>query len=120
MKTQEENKVKIFVEDLEETILRLHVQLRNWEEQYDQFRKKPRLDRKQFNIIHARYVYYQGKFYAYYHVLLHLGSDVPKVLTRLRGIKMTSAVVTESKAHYTEIYGHFPSKELLEIKKATK
>lgn len=115
--------VKIFVEDLEETILRLHVQLRAWEEECDQWKKVPYLKREKRAMLldrHQKYVYYKGKFYAYYHTLLKLGSDVPRVLQRLRGIEMTSSVVAESKMHYTEIYGHFPTVQSLESKKVVK
>lgn len=112
--------VQIFVEDLEETLLRLHNQLRNWEEKYDQFQKKSFFKKKEMQEDFRRYTYYQGKFYAYYYVLLRFGSSVPSVLKRLRGIEMTSSIVTESKMHYTEIYGHFPSKAFLNVKKVVK
>ncbi len=121
MKTLEE--LKIFVEDLEETMLRLHVQLRAWEEQYDQFKKVPSKlskERKTYEDIRHKYVYYQGKFYAYFHTLLKLGSDVPSVIGRLRGVHMTSSVVWEEKGHYTEIYGHFKTDQYLQQIKTKK
>jgi methionine synthase II (cobalamin-independent) len=114
MKTLEE--VKIFVEDLEETMLRLHVQLRAWEEQYDQFKKIPSKfskGRKDYEEIKQHYTYYQGKFYAYFHTLLKLGSTVPILISNLRGVHMTSSVVWEEKAHYTERYGHFKTDQYL-------
>lgn len=110
MVSQEE--LKIFIEDLEETILRLHVQLRGWEEEYDQFKKQPILkDRENFKKAFRQYVYYHGKFYAYYFVLDKLGSDVPKILQRLRGIEIINNTAWELKAHYSEIFGHFPTNQ---------
>ncbi len=119
--------LQVFIEDLEETILRLHNQFRNWEEKYDQFKKIRKFlsepGAKEFTPeiqeemeTYDRYRFYKGKFYAYYHVLNNLGSDVIPVLKRLRGIEMTSSIVIEKKAHYTEVMGHFDTDEWLAIK----
>ncbi len=117
----DKDKIRIFVEDLEETELRLHTYLRDLEEKFDQFKKRPIFKKKkEFDESFRKYTYYQGKFYAYYFVLEKLGSDIPKVLQRLRGIVMNSRYVFEMKAHYTEIYGHFPTEKALKLKKVIK
>lgn len=111
-----------FIEDLEETELRLHTYLRRLEEDYDQFKKRPLLKkRKEYDKAKKNYIYYKGKFYAYYSVLESLGSDVPKVLTRLRGIiSPRHNELMETKMHYSEVSGHFPTDEYLEFKKVKK
>ena len=119
-----EDTTKVFIEDLEETELRLHTFLRSVEERYDQFKKKPkRFDKKgweEYNESRRQYTYYQGKFYAYFFVLEKMGSNVPSVLRRLRGIGMTSSKCWETKMHYTEVYGHFPSDDFLDKEKVKK
>ncbi len=110
--------IQIFIEDLEETVLRLHTYMRGIEEPYDQFKEKKKflrqtgtkkLSEKIQKEMKAwdEYHYYRGKFYAYLFVLDKLGSDVPKILERLRGLKWVGNTVFESKAHYSEVYGHF-------------
>lgn len=113
-----------FVEGLEETILRLHTWFRELEEKYRQFRWAKKFCRNQGIKIKLgedkrkemkdflEYRYYVGKFYAYFYVLEQLGSDVPKVLERLRGIvKAGHNEIMETKMHYTEVKGHFETDE---------
>ena len=125
------NNPQVFIEDLEETILRLHTHMRQQEEQYDQFKKVKKFfsktglklyDKKLQQEIEAKrgYDYYQGKFYAYYWVLENFNSDVIPILKRLRGIEMTGNMVWERKAHYSGITGHFDTDEYLAKKKAIK
>ena len=119
MKTDNQNKTKIFVEDLEETLLRLHTWFRDLEEKNDQFKKaKKFLEKsgikryneelkKEMDLYH-QYIYYQGKLYGYLFVLGQLGSDVPKIIERLRGIMSPGPnMMMETKAHYSEVKGHF-------------
>ncbi len=110
-----------FVEDLEETVLRLHVNARGVEEQFDQFKKSNGLRKKKtINIKHVddqlrkeleardEYGYYQGKMMAYMFVLENLGSEIPTTIGRLRGImQVRHNMMMETKAHYSEIKGHF-------------
>lgn len=111
-----------FVEDLEEAELRLHTYLRRLEEDWDQFKYRPILKkREEYDKAKKEYIYYKGKFYAYYYVLESLGSDVPKVLQRLRGIMSPRHnELMETKMYYSEIKGHFPTDEYLKFKKVQK
>jgi hypothetical protein len=117
-----EDKLRVLQEDLEEIIIRLHYQLRQWEEDYDQWKKNPRFgeQKKKRDLTYDQYRYYEGKFYAYFFVLEHLGSGLPRILTRLRGIEFKGNQVIETKMHYTEIYGHFESDKVLRAKKIKK
>ena len=117
-------KINIFKEDLEETILRLHTYLRSIEEEYDQFKKRPVWNKEKkinFDKRKKEYIYYKGKFYAYLYVLNQLESDVPKIIERLRGITdYDDNTMIETKMYYSEIKGHFPTQEYLKIKKVIK
>lgn len=118
--------IKTLEEDIEETILRLHVHLINLAEKNKDFEdiekfaqgkvKKGLLpfkikitdggdDRRMRE--YREYIYYKGKFMAYLYVLEHLGSDVPAVLKRLRGIKIEGNEAREMKIYRTENYGHY-------------
>ena len=119
------------VEDLEETVLRLHVNARDWEERYDQFKKSRNLAKKGIinfkkvddtlrdELEHSRlYTFYKGKIMAYMYVLEELGSEVPQIINRLRGVKKKDDnSVIESKMHYTERKGHFASDDFKNWKK---
>lgn len=126
-----QKELQAFVEDVEETVLRLHVNARNWEEKYDQFKKSNGLILKgKINIRHiddamreelkfkGEYTYYQGKLMAYIYVLENLGSEVPCLIERLRGIKQVAGnQMIETKAHYSEVKGHFDTEQWKEWKK---
>jgi len=126
------NQTQIFVEDLEETILRLHVWFRELEEENDQFKKAKKFlgkigvkryskDLQKEMRQYEKYLYYRGKFYAYHYVLESFGSSVAPVLTRLRGITSPKHnVLMETKAHYSEVKGHFDTDEFLKAKKVIK
>jgi hypothetical protein len=115
--------IKILIDDMEEVILRVHTHLRAKEEEWDQFKKKPLFDkekREKFSRDYKNYVFYKGKFYAYWWILKKLGSKVPVILENLRGIEIIGNEAVEKKSHYSEIYGHFDSYEYLNKKKVKK
>ena len=87
------------IEEIEETALRLHTYLKRLWEEYDGFKSIYKSLKKKIKIsflkddlleldMFREYVYYQGKMMAYIYVLETEGFfAVPRLITRLRGIK---------------------------------
>lgn len=116
------NALQFFVEDVEEIILRLHAHLINSAEKNKDFENienfigspkgkfpfsiKNAEEEKRKIKEYKEYKFYQGKFYAYLYVLERLGSDVPDVIKRLRGLKKVGNTMFETKRYETEKFGH--------------
>ncbi len=75
-----ENKKQIWQEDLEETVLRIHVELRRLEIRYKYFAKiKEKIEKPRISLMTKKdkiqlsewgeYRFYQGKMYAYFYFL---------------------------------------------------
>ena len=95
---KEKNGMK-FIEELEETVLRLHVNGRRLESENKNFKKIiNKIEKQGYSIltpkdkiemsIYKDYKYYEGKEMAYIYCLEQFGyKDVPNLISRLRGWK---------------------------------
>ena len=99
--------------ELEETLIRLHAQLRAWEEEGKRFKntyKKLEIkknwnisllrkkDKMEMELYANRYKYYQGKYQAYIFVLEKLGQiELVNVLRRLRGMYQKGNNIQETR-----------------------
>ena len=111
----EEVRREKLINELEETVVRLHYYLRCAEEKEGRrFRRiREKIGKKGVGFLGQRdkadliaweaYKYYQGKFYAYLFVLQGLGQmELFNVIKRIRGLKYTENEIHETKFYPAE------------------
>ena len=115
MEDEDTKKIRELINELEETVVRLHYYLRCVErEGGKKFHKiTEKINKKGPRFLSQRdkddlialgsYKYYQGKFYAYLFVLQGLGqTELFNVIGRIRGLKWTPDEIRETKYYPAE------------------